>query len=80
MKIYIVTDDNWLIIRSCQSKITDWKQITVTDDEFDLIQKQYDTIVTDWKIVSQTKGENATNLEISKAEEEQIQEKQSTQE
>jgi hypothetical protein len=63
MKIFIRTDENWQVLESCPEMITDWVEIDCTEEQFELLQKQYDTIVQDWEIISQVKWENAINLE-----------------
>lgn len=63
MKLYIKLDENNLIIESCIDPIEWSTQITVTEKQAELIQKQYDTKVEDNKIVSQEKWENALLLE-----------------
>lgn len=52
-----------MIIEACQSEIDSENTIECTKEQFDLIQKQYDTIVKDWKIISQTEWQNAKKLE-----------------
>lgn len=65
MQIYIKTDKTGKLFESSITKIEDAAIIEVTDEQFNLIQKQYDTIIKDGKIIEQIKGENAINLENS---------------
>lgn len=65
MKIYIKTDINGKLTEAGTTKIEDAVIIEATDEQFNLIQKQYDTIIKDWVIIEQIKGENAINLENS---------------
>ncbi len=65
MKIYIKTDINGKLTEAGQTQIEDAEIIEATSEQFDLIQKQYDTIIKDGVITEQIKGENAINLENS---------------
>lgn len=65
MIIYIRTDNDWLVLESCPNPIYNWVQTAVTEEQFELIKKQYDTIIKDWVIVSQEKWQNAIDLENS---------------
>lgn len=73
MKLYIKTDENWLITESSSAQYDKKEKATVievTETQFEKIANQYDTKVVDWKITSQTKWENAQKLEDEKAKEE----------
>lgn len=70
MKINIKTNSEGKIIESCPTNLEDSSTITVTKEQFELLQLQYDTIVENWSIVSQVKWEDATNLEIAVAAQE----------
>lgn len=65
MKIYIKTEENGKLTEAGQTQIEDAEIIEATDEQFNLIQKQYDTIIKDGVIIEQIKGENAINLENS---------------
>jgi hypothetical protein len=65
MQIYIKTDKTGKLFESSISEIEDAAIIEITDEQFYLIQKQYDTIIKDGKIIEQIKGENAINIENS---------------
>lgn len=63
MKIYVKIDNNWLLVEACPNPIQDWEEITITKEQYELIQKQYDIVIENWKIISQEKWQNATDLE-----------------
>lgn len=72
MKLYIKTDSAGKITESCPSSLEDSSSITVTVEQYNLLQLQYDTIVENGKIVSQEKWTDAINLEISVAAQEEV--------
>jgi len=66
MKVYVITNEDWLIVESCLDELIWATEITCTIEQFDFINKQYDTTIVNGKITTQIKWENAINLEISK--------------
>ncbi len=63
MKLNIKTNTDWKIIESCISPLEDSFEITVTEEQYEKIQLQYDTVVENWEIISQVKWQNAVDLE-----------------